>query len=180
MSERTDVLVAVAVARRRGAVLLVGQRRGQSALAWSLPAGAAEGFEPAVDTLNRELKEETGLQVAAVHRLAYIVQVDQPADNARTLALVFETSVAGEPRPGDPDGEVEAAQFFALDEAVRLLGALPSRAMAEPAIEYLTGASPAGTFWSYRMTDYDTALTGRVCPDELRFDTQSDGGIRKT
>jgi ADP-ribose pyrophosphatase YjhB (NUDIX family) len=58
-------------------VLLVKRGRAPSKGMWSLPGGRLERGERIVDAVAREVREETGLEVA-VHELVEVVELVQP------------------------------------------------------------------------------------------------------
>jgi ADP-ribose pyrophosphatase YjhB (NUDIX family) len=157
-------MVVALVVRRAGEVLLVGQRSPSGDVVWSLPAGQVEPFEGIPGTAERELREETGLRLDRLVRLAYVVHVNRPAKRDRTVALVFDCETTGEVVVDDPDGDVVAAEFVSPTVAIARLEALPSRVMREPAIAYLEGRLKAGTFLSYRDVDGVVAPDGQVGP----------------
>jgi len=68
-------------------VLLVKQTYGR--LNWELPGGAAEAGEAPDDTVQREVREETGLAVAVLHMTGYYF--DTAAD---FLHFVFRCEVS--------------------------------------------------------------------------------------
>jgi 8-oxo-dGTP pyrophosphatase MutT (NUDIX family) len=70
-----------------GGVLLVKQTYGR--LNWELPGGAAEAGEAPDDTVQREVREETGLAVAVLHMTGYYF--DTTAD---FLHFVFRCEVS--------------------------------------------------------------------------------------
>ena len=71
-------LVIVAAIIRRGDEILLVEQQGKDdpAPSWALPGGRVEPGELFHDALTREVREETGLTVAAIGQLAYLVQAE--------------------------------------------------------------------------------------------------------
>jgi 8-oxo-dGTP diphosphatase len=156
----TDYTIVAVIVRRAGDIMLVGQELASGEVAWSLPAGQVQPFESVRAAAARELKEETGLNLTALTGLAYVTQVNRPGLADRTIALVFECHADGDVLIADPDNEIVAAEFIDVDIAIQRLQRLPWRAMWEPAVEYLAGRAPTGSFRSYE----DGALVDAVLP----------------
>lgn len=77
----------------QGRVLLVrNQVRGRSH--WSLPKGACEEGEPLVQTLKREVREETGLEVEMVD-LAFVTEWFVTGKQEWYLQFYFEARIIG-------------------------------------------------------------------------------------
>ena len=144
--------IVVALLRKGDRVLLV-QQQGQDdpVPLWLLPGGAVEEGELLTEALVREIREETGLSVLRVGRLAYVVQLDHPVDGHQSFVFAFEVDRwEGTLRPADPDGLVLAAEFVAPSEAVRRLRDLPWPVVREPVIACLRGEMAPGAMWMYR------------------------------
>ena len=96
---------ATAVLIEKGRILLVRQRVSASlSRAWSLPGGTLEAGETLEECVIREVKEETGLDVA-VERLLYVC--DRIADGHHVVHITFGVKRVGgtlghgvEPEPG--------------------------------------------------------------------------------
>jgi 8-oxo-dGTP diphosphatase len=105
-----------AVVLRGDAVLLVRRGRPPAMGSWSIPGGAQELGETAEDAARRELREETGLEVGALHLLTHVDSIHRDAAGRvqyHYTILDFAASwVAGEPVAG---GDVTDAGFFAVD-----------------------------------------------------------------
>jgi len=79
-------------------VLLVRQLSGPYAGAWLLPGGGVDEGEAIDAALRREMREETGCELAdLVHVAAY--EVDERTQSFRALVHLFRASAVGEPRP---------------------------------------------------------------------------------
>lgn len=76
---------------------------------WSAPGGGVEEDEPMIETLNRELKEETGYKVK-IGNLIFVQDI-KFASGARQLELFFQGKVLEK----ISDGE-EESKFFSRDE----------------------------------------------------------------
>jgi 8-oxo-dGTP diphosphatase len=146
--------VAAAFIRRGDEVVLVRQAAPGEESFWSVPGGALEDGELVHEGLAREVREETGLEIAGL-RVAYIRQID----NRRAEQLhrsrgghgvgylvtvwVFEVqSWTGELEVRDPDGLVSEARFVPIAEAA---GLLEQTHWLAPAAAYLRGELEPGS-----------------------------------
>jgi 8-oxo-dGTP diphosphatase len=122
------VLGAAAVVIHEGRVLLI--RRGQppDAGEWSIPGGAVELGESVEDALRREIREETGLEIAVGPLLEIYERVERDGDGAvRFHFVVIDhrcTVTGGTLRAGDDAAEVAFAEpghldRYALADSVR-------------------------------------------------------------
>jgi 8-oxo-dGTP diphosphatase len=95
-----DLVVARAVVRRAGRVLLVRRAAWDSyPSCWELPGGKADAGEAPADALARELREETGLALRRA-RQAFECVVRSPS--GRTVReCFFEVAAGGEPLLSD-------------------------------------------------------------------------------
>jgi 8-oxo-dGTP pyrophosphatase MutT (NUDIX family) len=93
---------------------------------WTMPGGAMEWGEQAIETAARELSEETGLQadlgpIVGVFSRWYEASEAVMGSAGHALGIVFEARNArGELRSdfsGDPDDTTDAAAWFTLEEA---------------------------------------------------------------
>jgi 8-oxo-dGTP diphosphatase len=151
MTQRTDLIV-LAIIRRNAEILMVRQPAGAETLVWVLPGGLVEPGELVHEALVREVREETGLEVDAIARLAYVTQIDRPQHAMQTTAFVFEVAGwHGELGHNDPDNEIVEVAFVPLAEAIaRLQSPLLWRGLSESAAAYLSAAAGPGTVWLYR------------------------------
>lgn len=124
---------ASAIVARNGAVLL-GRRRGaHGAGTFAFPGGKPEPGEHPVDTVRRELLEETGLTARVVTPIAWTSDVFTDA-NLHFVTLHHLVDADGEAKVREPD-KVEAWAWYAWD-------ALPEPLFAPAASLLATGWRP--------------------------------------
>jgi 8-oxo-dGTP pyrophosphatase MutT (NUDIX family) len=101
----------------------------------------AEGFV-------REIKEETGLEVADVGPLVAVIQLLTAEHAPDSVTFVFEPAKwTGELAPHDPDRTTKRASFVPVQEAADRLTKLPW-GLSDPAVHRLRGGPPGGV-WTY-------------------------------
>ncbi len=110
-----------AVILRDDRVLLVRRGRPPRAGQWSLPGGAQKLGETVEEAVRREIREETGLELARIELLAVVDSIHRDPDGRiryhYTLIDVLGEAAPGEVRPGDDAQEVA---WFPLSELERL------------------------------------------------------------
>lgn len=116
----TAHLIVSALVRRDGRILLVHEiGPGDPEPTWMLPGGRVERDESVVEALRRELREETGLELAGEPPLAFAVDVIDAAE--QYVALTFRCEATGALGPDDPDGYVlDVAWVDEADALARL------------------------------------------------------------
>jgi 8-oxo-dGTP diphosphatase len=173
VSTRPKLDVATAIVRRGSQVLLVRQGPSPDELFWALPGGIVEDEELIPDGLAREVREETGLELDDLGRLAYVTQVDcyRPArmrgrDVPGYLATVWAFDIAswsGILDVDDPDGVVVEAAFVEVDEAAARLAETEWLSVAAA---YVRGQVAPGSFYAERwLADGGVELRVRLAPD---------------
>src|ERR1700726_2178101 len=115
-------LITCAIIRRSGEILLLRQRDKDGTIKWALPGGAAEGKEALLETLSREVREETGLNLVEAGPIAYAAELRPPP----ALAFVFEVvRWSGDVLPSDPDDDILEAAFMPVEEVLERLREQP-------------------------------------------------------
>ena len=71
-----ELSIAAAIVRRGDDILMVLQAGAGEEPVWSIPGGRVEPGEFVVDTLVREVREETGVEVVEPGRIAFLAQQD--------------------------------------------------------------------------------------------------------
>ena len=160
--------IAAAFIRSGDEVVLVLQGAPGEEPAWGVPGGRVDEGELVPEALVREVLEETGLEISAPARLAYVHQIDERGPvrlvggrepGSGYLATVWAFDVEhwqGVLDPRDPDGFVKEARFVPVGEAAVLL---------------------RRTSWLELAADY---LDGRVEPGSLRFERRHEDGRIET
>ena len=95
-----------------GKILLVRRSMPPARGDWCLPAGFTEWSEHPQQTAIREIKEETGLDIAITSIFDIFMGMDDPRTHA-ILILYHAAVIGGELHPGD---DAEEARFFGFDE----------------------------------------------------------------
>jgi 8-oxo-dGTP pyrophosphatase MutT (NUDIX family) len=114
-------------------LLLCGRR---SPATWSLPKGTPEAGESLEETAVREVREETGLEVALLKPLGAIrYWFARPTDGVRcrkTVHFYLMRAVGGSLEGHDP--EFDEVRWFSAPEALRALTHVNEAGMAEKAL----------------------------------------------
>ena len=119
------------VVLRPGAVLLVRRGRAPALGEWSVPGGAQRIGETAVEAARRELMEETGLAVGALHLVAHVDSIHHDAEGRIRFHYTI-LDFASHWQSGEPwaQGDVTDARFVPFEnleglglwsEAVRVI-----------------------------------------------------------
>jgi 8-oxo-dGTP diphosphatase len=100
-------------------VLLVKQTAGPYAGAWLLPGGGVDEGESIEEALRREMREETGCELADVIPVASYL-VDERTQNFKALVHLFRGRAIGRPRPeAGSDVRLISPQDSGLHPALR-------------------------------------------------------------
>jgi len=168
---RRDFVVAAAILLdARGRVLLVGNDwQGRGNVRWTLPGGVVERYESTLDALQREVLEETGLNVTSIERLAYAVHVEDRRRNDRAISFAFVAQYDGLLNPRDPDGFIVEARFVPVDEVEQIVPIPPLR---DPLAMFLRDGV-SGRFYAYG--GWDGRDKHVVTPHEAALGLAGDG-----
>ncbi|MGR6320012.1 NUDIX hydrolase [Micromonospora soli] len=111
---------------------------------WNIPSGRIEDHETPFEGACRELAEETGLVVATAD---LVLHGTAAVTGAVTVSRVWNFTVdVVDPtlHVRDPDGLIQEARWFPVEEASRLLHELPYRPLSEPSVAVLTRQAQPG------------------------------------
>ncbi|MBI4499232.1 MAG: NUDIX hydrolase [Chloroflexi bacterium] len=112
---------------------------------WALPKGTPNSGESIEQTAQREVTEETGVQVRIVEKLGSIRYWFSRPDGVRCHKVVHHFLM--EPVGGDPslhDIEFDTVAWFPVEEALRLLTYPNELAVLERAVAAITARSGTG------------------------------------
>jgi 8-oxo-dGTP pyrophosphatase MutT (NUDIX family) len=133
----------VVVRRLRGRLWLAAIRpQGKPDGVWALPKGLIDAGEAAAATAQREVAEETGLEVRLEAKLGDVRYVYSRRGGERVFKIVsfflfrYRSGRIGELPPG-MEREVADARWLPLEDAPRLLAYRGEREMAATAIAVL-------------------------------------------
>ncbi|HYG58628.1 MAG TPA: NUDIX hydrolase [Symbiobacteriaceae bacterium] len=130
--------VGAVVLNDEGKVLLV-RNRGQTRSHWSLPKGSCEDGEPLMETMTREVREETGLQVEMIE-LAFITEWYVASRQEWYLQFYFHArATGGELGVQEADEDVTQVQWVAPGE---VRGFMNYRPWVEPLFTWLAERRP--------------------------------------
>lgn len=99
--------VGAVLLNEKGQILLV-RNRGHNRPHWSLPKGSCEEGEPLLQTMEREVKEETGLRVEMVE-LAFVTEWFVASRQEWYLQFYFHAKVVGG-ELGVPENDEDVTQ----------------------------------------------------------------------
>ncbi|TYB39812.1 NUDIX hydrolase [Micromonospora sp. AP08] len=126
---------------------------------WNIPSGRIEDHETPFEGACRELAEETGLVVATAD---LVLHGTAAVTGAVTVSRVWNFTVdVVDPtlHVRDPDGLIQEARWFPVEEASRLLHELPYRPLSEPSVALLTRQAQPGAHWAYSDPEAEPVVT---------------------
>ena len=110
------VVAVGGVAVVEGALLMVQRAHAPGAGRWTVPGGRVEPGESVTAAVERELFEETGLEVGCG---AFLGWAERQGDGFHFVILDFEVSLSGRPAP-TAGGDAAAAAWIPLAEVAAL------------------------------------------------------------
>ena len=127
-------------------VLLTGNRWfSDKPLVWTLPGGRAEDGEGIAESLAREFKEETGLDIE-VGRLAYVAESRSAVQRRLFLVCAFQVHRLGGTLQCDGDPAVEELCWVAPAE---LNEYLPAPSLGDPLRAFLADPGAGTRYWFF-------------------------------
>ncbi len=126
-----QVRVGVAVVIKRDSQILLGERIGaHGAHTWATPGGHLEFGESIEECAQREVFEETGLQVSAVSKLGFTNDVFEQEDKHYITLFVVAECEVGEAKIMEPN-KCKQWKWFALDSLPKPLFLPMTNVLAE-------------------------------------------------
>jgi 8-oxo-dGTP diphosphatase len=115
MTKRPQIRLAVrALIVHQEALLLVNAYPGGTSDLWCAPGGGADAGHSLTDNLRREVREETGLEIA-VGAPALVNEFHDPVSGFHQVDVFFRCTITGgqlSPDWTDPEGVVTERRFF--------------------------------------------------------------------
>src|SRR5205814_3464174 len=104
-----------------------------------------------METLVREVREETGLTIKEIGSILGVTHTVDSINHHQYIVFITEvTSWEGDLHSDDPEGVVFDAAFVPTSEAVSLLQTIPWPDMRDPSIAAVRGDRQPGSVWLYR------------------------------
>ncbi|MFZ5817330.1 MAG: NUDIX hydrolase [Bacillota bacterium] len=129
--------VGAVLLNEEGEVLLV-LNRGHGRSHWSLPKGSCEDGEPLVETLRREVREETGLEVE-VAEMAFVTEWLVASRQEWFLQVYFHARITGGELGVQEDEDVIRVQWVNPREIRQYMNHRP---WVEPLVTWLEERRP--------------------------------------
>lgn len=131
----SEIRIATGIARHGDSVLLVASRYANHPdPVWTLPGGRQEAGELLNETVEREVREETGL-VARVQELAYVSESYD--GSTHVINTTFAIEVEGKPKAPQHTDHVNEAAWVPIGELPVRMKIAVTR---EPLLAYLRGS----------------------------------------
>lgn len=98
---------AAVVEDSRGRILLTKRNKEPMKGYWVLPGGGVKFGETIEDTVKREIKEETGLDIELTSFIT-VYQIIKPKENQHRVIIYHKARLkGGQPRPSDDTSEIK-------------------------------------------------------------------------
>ena len=105
--------------QKKLSLLLIQRRDDPYKGAWAFPGGFVDENEPVENAMERELKEETGLEINPLHQI-YVASETGRDPRGWTVSVVFLGFSKGNNINIKPGDDAKAAQWFPLDSLPKL------------------------------------------------------------
>ncbi len=110
---------------------------------WCLPGGTADKNERILDTLIREIKEETNIDIYDIGKPIYTVKHTNHKRKWHSDIYTYKIKYwSGDLEINDPDNDVVELKWFDIKQAIDTINNLPFRVMREPLLNYLKEKKP--------------------------------------
>jgi len=120
MASRGPALTVDCIILLGGKVLLI--RRRNPPTGWALPGGFVDYGESVEDAVRREMREETGLELAHLRQFRVYSAPDRDP-RGHTVSVVFVAEGVGRPEPGDDAERVRLIDLTETPESGATFGA---------------------------------------------------------
>ncbi len=142
--------VAIGIVRHEDGIVLVQQETNKDPIgycqvgSWSLVSFIVNG-------LIREIREEVGVEVTEVGRLACLSQIDRPEHGIQAMFFILRSRHGLALPERRPDDEILSVELVRWADAINRLEANGGwLGVREPLLAYLRGETHAGGIWFYR------------------------------
>ncbi len=106
---------------------------------WTLPGGGMDFGEQPVDTLHREVGEETGLRIVGAPRLLFSRSHVRPENRWMSVQIVYAAALEpGRPQVVEEDGSTAAVEWVPLDG----IDAIPTVGLVDAALAWWNEHEP--------------------------------------
>ncbi|WP_169807832.1 NUDIX hydrolase [Actinomadura hibisca] len=147
----TSGIIVSAIVEQDGHLLMVREQHPGHPPQWVLPGGLSERGELVHQAFVREVREETGLIVAAPTELAFVAQytiTGEPGWDGEWTVFAFAAGPpVGRIDVADPDGLVLEAAWVPFEDAVARLAEHHFKPRRDPLLAYLTEEVAPGALW---------------------------------
>ena len=105
---------------------------------WCLPGGTANKNEDILDTLIREVKEETNINIYDTDKPVYTVKHTNHKRKWHSDIYTYKIKDwNGDLKINDPDNDIVELKWFDTKQAIDVIKSLPFKVMRDPLLNYL-------------------------------------------